>query len=157
MRKAKLSAIEEKIFEFADPLVANRGFDLVDVSYAREQGKLFLRLFCDKRGGITVDQLAEINEFLDPLLDEEFQLQDLDYFEVSSPGLTRPLTGAKDFARYAGEKIEVKTYAKINGSKNHQGVLLSGDDQHVCIEDDQGQKMDFELKQVAKIERVIEF
>jgi len=35
--------------------------------------------------------------------------------EVSSPGLTRPLKGTKDYQRYIGRLVKIKTYKEIYG------------------------------------------
>ena len=38
-------------------------------------------------------------------------------FEVSSPGLGRPLKKEKDFARSLGEEVEIRTYRAIDRQK----------------------------------------
>lgn len=39
-------------------------------------------------------------------------------FEVSSPGLDRPLKTDRDFERYQGEDVEVHLYAPADGRQN---------------------------------------
>jgi ribosome maturation factor RimP len=43
--------------------------------------------------------------------------------EVSSPGLDRPISRDKDFIKYKGSKVDIKTVQKIAGVKNFHGVL----------------------------------
>ena len=54
--------------------------------------------------------------------------------EVSSPGLTRPLKKEKDFKRSIGKVVEIKTFAKVNGAKEFEGVLKAYDENTVTIE-----------------------
>jgi len=43
--------------------------------------------------------------------------------EVSSPGLNRPLTRDKDFIKYRGSTVRIKTGEKLDGVKNFHGIL----------------------------------
>jgi ribosome maturation factor RimP len=43
--------------------------------------------------------------------------------EVSSPGLDRPLTRDKDFIKYRGSTVRIKTAEKLDGVKNFHGKL----------------------------------
>ena len=44
------------------------------------------------------------------ILDREDYIEDTYIFEVSSPGLGRPLKKEKDFKRSLGEEVEIRTY-----------------------------------------------
>ena len=92
----KRSKTAQKAFDIAEPLVKALGLDLVDVSYAKEGGKMFLRLYVDKRGGVGIDDCETVSKATDSVLEKELGL-DYDYFEVSSPGLTRPLETVSDY------------------------------------------------------------
>jgi ribosome maturation factor RimP len=43
--------------------------------------------------------------------------------EVSSPGLDRPLTRDKDFERYRGSRVRIRSREPIDGSRNFLGTL----------------------------------
>ena len=63
---------------------------------------------------MTVDAVArEMNE----ILDREDFVEDSYVFEVSSPGLGRPLKKEKDYVRSMGKEIEIRTYRAINREK----------------------------------------
>ena len=87
-----------------EPAVAGMGYELVDVQ-ASNGGRL-LRLFIDKPGGINVDDCAAVSRHLTRVL----AVEGIDYerLEVSSPGLDRPLRKEADFARFAGQKAEMR-------------------------------------------------
>ena len=59
--------------------------------------------------------------------------------EVSSPGMDRPLFKARDFERFAGNKVKLKLDGLWNGRRKFGGVLrgIRGDD--VLVEDHQGE------------------
>ena len=114
---AKRSKVAQEAFELAEPVVTGLGFDLVDCSYVKEARGMVLTLYIDKKGGIGIDDCETVSRAVDPVIDEAASI-DPDYFEVSSPGLTRPLETVKDYNRYAGEKIDVSLYQPLDGKKN---------------------------------------
>ena len=96
------------------------GFELVDMQVSN-RGR-FLRIFMDKPGGITVDDCAAVSRHLARVL--EVEGVDYDRLEVSSPGLDRPLRKAADFARFAGQKVDVRMrLADANGRRRYIGRL----------------------------------
>jgi ribosome maturation factor RimP len=100
--------------------LAGMGFELVDAQVSN-RGR-FLRIFMDKPGGITVDDCAAVSRHLARVL--EVEGVDYDRLEVSSPGLDRPLRKAADFARFAGQKVDVRMrLADANGRRRYIGRL----------------------------------
>lgn len=73
------------------PLMEEFGFELVDVEYVKEGGSWYLRAYIDKEGGITVNDCEAVARRMNDLLDEEDFVEESYIFEVSSPGLGRPL------------------------------------------------------------------
>ena len=47
------------------------------------------------------------------ILDEKDYIEDSYIFEVSSPGLGRPLKKEKDFIRSVGQEVEIRTYLSL--------------------------------------------
>ena len=58
----------------------------------------------------------------------------------SSPGLDRPFRTERDFARHAGEKIEVHLYAPFEGAKYYEGTLVSLDDGVIVLQTEKGER-----------------
>ena len=60
----------------------------------------------------------------------EYPIADTYRLEVSSPGIDRPLTRARDFADWAGHEARLSLAAKLEGRKQLAGTLkgLDGDD-----------------------------
>lgn len=155
---SKRNTIEEKVYQALAERLQDQGFVLVDVIYRRENGKLFLRLLVDKPGGISIDECAAINEQFDPVIETELGLKDHDFFEVSSPGLARPLTTDQEFELYRGELVEVKLYQKRDGKKLFTGELCGSDGKQLQIKDEMtGEDLAFDLKDLAKVVRAVRF
>lgn len=108
------------IASVVEPAVAGLGFELVDTQVSG-RGRM-VRVFIDKAGGVSVDDCAEVSHHLARVFAVEGI--DFDRLEVSSPGLDRPLRKAADFARFAGQKVEVRMRAAdANGRRRYVGTL----------------------------------
>jgi ribosome maturation factor RimP len=118
MRSGVASAVRELI----EPTIRGLGYELVDVQRAA-QG--LLRVTVDTAspaGGIGLDDCERISRQLTHLM----AVEQVDYerLEVSSPGLDRPLTGPRDFARFAGSPVRLELKAPLQGRRRFQGRLL---------------------------------
>ena len=103
-----------------EPTLNGLGFELVDAQVSN-RGR-FVRIFMDKPGGITVEDCAAVSRHLSRVL--EVEGVDYDRLEVSSPGLDRPLRKAADFARFAGQKVDVRMrLADASGRRRYIGLL----------------------------------
>ncbi len=154
MSNAKL--YEEKTEALIQPLLEERGFELVDVEYVKEGSDYYLRVYIDKEGGITIDDCVDVSRAFNEILDREDYISDAYIFEVSSPGLDRPLKKEKDFARSIGERVLVKTYQKIDKAKEFYGILKAYDDSAVTIEGEKGE-MVIERKNISIVRLAYEF
>ena len=149
---SRTQAIEQKALELLQPVLDQGGYELVDLEYVREAGTWYLRAYCDKEGGITVDDCEIISRAFETRLDEADLIDEAYILEVSSPGLGRPLKKEKDFQRAMGGPVEVRTYKAVDGEKEFYGTLLSYDADKVVIEleDDAGEKV-FPRTEIALI------
>jgi ribosome maturation factor RimP len=95
------------------------GYELADLELAN-RGRL-MRIFIDKAGGVDVEDCAAVSNQLTRLLVVEGV--DYDRLEVSSPGLDRPLKRPQDFARFVGERAQVKVRLPLNGRRRFVGKL----------------------------------
>ena len=143
-------------FDIAQPIAEQMGLELVDAEYKKEGKDTFLRLYIDRKGGLGIDDCEEFSRTIDPILDEKLK-HDADYFEVSSPGLTRPLTTPADYRRYEGEKLDVTLFKPIEDSKNLTASIKNGGDTEVTLIREDGSEITIEYKEIAKAVRHIEF
>ena len=102
------------------------GYELVDVSYEKENGGMSLIFTIECDAGVTIDDCEKVTKVIDPLLDELNPTDDKPYtLVVSSPGLDRPLKTDRDFKKNLGNEVEINLFAKIDGKKAFTGTLKS--------------------------------
>ena len=96
---SKRETYETRTEELITPILDRMNFELVDVEYVKEGGTWYLRAYIDKEGGITVNDCEAVAREMNEILDREDFVEDSYVFEVSSPGLGRPLKKEKDYIR----------------------------------------------------------
>ena len=154
---SKREIYEQKTEELIMPLIEQHQFELVDVEYVKEAGTWYLRAYIDKEGGITVNDCEDVAREMNVLLDEEDFIPDAYVFEVSSPGLGRPLKKEKDYIRNMGKELEIRTYKAINRCKEFYGLLKAYDKDTVTIETEDGETIIFNKSEIALIRQAIDF
>ncbi len=151
------SVYEAKTEELILPILERLEFELVDVEYVKEGCIWYLRAYIDKPEGITVNDCEAVAREMNVLLDKEDFIPTSYTFEVSSPGLGRPLKKEKDYIRNLNKKIEIRTYRSINKSKEFYGNLKEYDKDFVKIETEDGEVLEFAKTDIALIRQAIEF
>ena len=153
----KRETYESKVEKYLLPLMEEHSFELVDVEYVKEAGTWYLRAYIDKEGGITVNDCEAVAREMNEILDREDFVEDSYVFEVSSPGLGRPLKKEKDYIRSMGKEVEIRTYRAINREKEFYGILSAYDENTVTIKTEDGTEMTFEKSDIALIRLAFDF
>lgn len=153
----KKSELESMVTEIVSPIIAKYNYELVDVEYAKEGPNMFLRVFIDKLGGVTIDDCQKVSEQLSNLLDEKDPIQDNYFLEVSSPGLDRPLKNNEDLDRSINKDIEISLYRQLNGKKKYIGKLIDFDDENILIKDEKNDEIEINREIISKINLAIKF
>ena len=148
--------IEKLVYEMALPIAQRLGYELVEAEYVKEGPNWFLRIYIDKPGGITIDDCQAMNDEIGPVIDREDPIEGSYFFEVSSPGLDRPLKSERDFEKYKGELVEVNLFAPVNGSKHYEGELIGKIDGMIVIKGKDGE-ISFAADGVSVVKRIIIF
>ncbi len=130
--------VTERARAIASPLLQELGLELVDVEFRREAGGWILRVYLDKRGGVTLQDCQRVSEELSDLLDVEDLVGHPYSLEVSSPGLDRPLGREADFLRFVGERVRVTTSQAIEGQRRFLGTLKGYEGGRVVLEREDG-------------------
>ena len=154
---SKRELYETRTEELITPILERMNFELVDVEYVKEGGTWYLRAYIDKEGGITVNDCEAVAREMNEILDREDFVEDSYVFEVSSPGLGRPLKKEKDYIRSMGKEVEIRTYRAINREKEFYGILSAYDESTVTIETDDGGTLTFEKTDIALIRLAFDF
>jgi ribosome maturation factor RimP len=141
-----------RVCQLAAPLAANEGLEIIDIELKPEGGRSgrVLRLYLDKEGGPSLDELSRVSRGLSDLLDEHEDVVDGPYtLEVSSPGINRPLKRPEHFSRFVGKKIRVRTREMINGRRSFLGELLEVSAEKIAVKQD-GTRWEIAFSQIDK-------
>jgi ribosome maturation factor RimP len=142
--------IVDVIKNLTERILTSEGMELVDMEFRQEGRKWVLRLFIDREGGVTLDDCVNISRQVGVALDVEDCIDRRYLLEVSSPGINRPLTRDRDFIKYAGKKVRIKTDEPIDGSRNFSGILAGFDDGVVSLTNDENKTVRIERKNIIK-------
>lgn len=148
--------VEDILYELCMPILDEYKFEFIDVEYKKEGGQWYLRLFIDKDGGITVDDCQLVSEALSDKLDEADPIEHAYIFEVSSPGIERPLKTDRDYKRSLNKDLEVKFYEPFEGKKIIEAELLGFDEKKVVLRYD-GKNIEIDKGIIAIMKPLIKF
>lgn len=148
--------VEDIVYDIAKPIVDRHGFELVEVEYKKEGADWYLRIYLDKEDGITIDDCQSVSEVVSDLLDEADPIDHSYIFEVSSPGIDRPLKTERDYRKNTDKPVEVKLFSPLNGKKVVEGILRGYTSDKVEMEIE-GKTIEIERNSIALIKPVIKF
>jgi ribosome maturation factor RimP len=124
------------LWRLIEPVLEPEGFELVELEYKREGSRSVLRLFIDGPNGVTLDNCELVSRQVSALLDIEDPIEHRYHLEVSSPGINRVLRKEKDFIRFAGSQIRLKTRRKVGGRRNFLGILKGVENSMIILDID---------------------
>jgi ribosome maturation factor RimP len=121
-----MGLVEDRVREIAERVAASSGFEVVEVELRGGGKSRMLRVFLDKPAGITHEDCANFSREIGTILDVENVVPGASYvLEVSSPGLDRKLTRAKDFERFVGSQVKLMTREPVHDNRHFEGRLES--------------------------------
>ena len=148
--------IAEQVWDFLLPVVNNLGYYLWDVEYVKEGSEWYLRITIDSEDGITLDDCETVHRAIDPVLDEHDPIENAYHLEVSSPGIERVLRTPEHIEAFAGEEVEVKLFAPINGKKSFRAILGGIKNGVVSFTVDD-ESLEIEHKKISRMTTVFDF
>jgi len=134
------SSVEAAAEAVVRPIVESHGFVLWDVWFAKEGAKWYLRVFIDKAEGVSLDDCEAVDGLINAELDKQDFIDRVDYVEIGSAGLERPIRRAAQLEPSVGKKVKVKTYKLVEGapSKAFSAVLDGFDGENITVNGDFG-------------------
>lgn len=130
-------ALVNEIYEMVKPIADELNYDIYHVEYVKENGELYLRIYIEKDGGITLSDCEAISRRVSDLMDEKDPIKDPYFLEVSSPGLNRTLFTEEHYKRFIGREVMVKFTKSVDGKKNIKGILKEVNEDSIVVEADQ--------------------
>jgi len=153
----KKEIYENKTETLITPLIKANNFELVDVEYVKEGSTSYLRIYIDKEDGITVEDCTLLSRAFNLILDTNDYIDDAYIFEVSSPGLMRPLKKDKDFQRNLGKQVEIKLFKALEKQKEFEGELKSFDKDNIVVMMEDEKEITFKRIDIALIRLAFDF
>jgi ribosome maturation factor RimP len=147
--------LDEALARQIETRVEALGFELVELEQAGSKTRPLLRLRIDVQGpepgrGVSLEDCARVSRAVEGFLDEQGNVGDRYVLEVSSPGLERPLVKARDYERFAGKEIAIKTSQPVGDlGKRVEGVLRGISDDRVQL-DVGGRTIEIPRKEIKK-------
>lgn len=120
-----------------EAIVEGMGFELWGYEYLPRRRQSLLRVYIDRREGVTLGDCGRISHQLSGALDVEDPIGMPYVLEVSSPGLDRLLLNADHFQRFAGEKVKIKLKWLVEGRRNIAARLVGVKDDQVLVDEPQ--------------------
>lgn len=133
----KNDALVNEIYEMVKPIADELNYDIYHVEYVKENGELYLRIYIEKDGGITLSDCEALSRRVSDLMDEKDPIKDPYFLEVSSPGLNRTLFTEEQYKRFIGREVMVKFTKSVDGKKNIKGILKEVNEDSIVVEADQ--------------------
>jgi ribosome maturation factor RimP len=151
-----MGKVREEVEKLVLPILEEEGMELVDIEYKMGKGRGILRLYIDKPEGVKIDDCERVSKKIDPILDRSDIIRGHYFLEVSSPGLDRPLKREKDFKRFMGRLIKVKTFSPIDNQKTFVGTLKDYKEEIITLETREGKIIQISLGNITKANLEIE-
>jgi ribosome maturation factor RimP len=123
-RLTRETGLEARIAHIVEPIANHLGYELVRVKVSGLNG-MTVQIMAERPDGtMTVEDCEALSREVSPALDVADPISREYHLEISSPGIDRPLTRAKDFSVWAGHEAKVEMEQAIDGRKRFRGVLL---------------------------------
>ena len=148
---AKKERSIDHVTAISKQLADDMRLELVETAFEKEPAGIYLRIYLDKPGGISLDDCENYHRAVQPLVANE----EYDFLEVCSPGIDRPIKTDRDVKKALGSEVEIRLYKPRDGQKEFKGVLLSFDEAgyHVRMSD---REMLFPVRDVALARRFVD-
>ena len=123
-------ALKDQISELVTPAVSDQGFYLEDVHVATPGSHRIVTCIVDGDASLNLDQVTTISRVISELLDEASFMGEMPFtLEVTSPGVDRPLTQPRHFAKNIDRLLKI---VKLDGGEV-TGRILSNTDHDVTL------------------------
>jgi ribosome maturation factor RimP len=148
-KQASVTELLRRIEDIVAPTVVGMGYELVRVAMSKG-GTLQIMIEPADGRAMDVEACAVLSRALSAVLDVEDPMPGSYTLEVSSPGIDRPLTRPKDFARWAGHIARLETAAPVEGRRRFKGTLLGLDGDLVKLRLEDGKEAEVPLSAVSR-------
>ena len=123
-------SLTQSITDLISPAVTEAGFFLEEVQIASPGSHRIVTCIVDGDASLNLDQVTSVSRVISELLDEAPFMGETPFtLEVTSPGVDRPLTHPRHFAKNVDRLLKI---IKLDGSEI-TGRILSNTDHDVTL------------------------
>ncbi|TVP99138.1 MAG: ribosome maturation factor [Balneolaceae bacterium] len=127
----------DAIKQIAGPIVEAAGLFLVDVEIKHQKIPELWILVDSEHEGVNLDSCSKISNELGNELDENSSFQGRFRLNVSSPGLSRPLSDNRQYPKNKGRQAKVK-FTKEDNYHSIEGVISDVTNTHIFVQTPDG-------------------
>lgn len=143
--------VQELVYALVQPIVEEKGLELVGVEFVKEGPNWYLRIYIDKDGGVDHEDCQSVSRVVSDLLDRADPIAQSYFLEVSSPGIERILQTERDFERFQARRVTVQTYTPVAGTKKLQGKLGPVEGQTLGLQLEDGRMLQIPRDKIAQV------
>tara|TARA_B110000014_G_C19614266_1_gene324968 strand:+ start:72 stop:515 length:444 start_codon:yes stop_codon:yes gene_type:complete len=124
--------------------IRSLGLDIWGIEFFGKHKNQTLRIYIDKKEGVSVDDCEKVSKHVIKLLDVENDFSNKYLLEVSSPGLDRKFFSERQYLDYIDSAIKVRYINNINKKLSVKGILSNVTKEGLLIEsEEKRQKVPF--------------
>jgi ribosome maturation factor RimP len=148
--------LEARIADAILPSLGQLGYELVRVQVSGKERPV-VQVMADRADGAAfrVEDCEAISHAIGAVLDVADPIRGEWTLEVSSAGIDRPLTRAKDWNRYAGHLAQLELSVPVEGRKRFKGIALGADAEVARLRTEDGVEHAFPRGNVRKAKLVL--
>lgn len=152
----RAQGLEARIVAAIAPALVGMGFELVRVAVLGRE-RPTVQIMADRADGspINVNDCETISQGIGAVLDVADLIPGVWTLEVSSPGIDRPLTRAKDWNRFAGHLARAELAVPVDGRRRVSGVVLGADETAARMRLDDGTEIALPLDDIRRAKLVL--
>lgn len=148
--------LEARIADAILPSLGQMGYELVRVQVSGKERPV-VQVMADRADGapFRVEDCEAISHAIGAVLDVADPIRGEWTLEVSSAGIDRPLTRAKDWNRYAGHLAQLELVVPVEGRKRFKGIALGADAEVARLKTEDGAEHAFPRGNIRKAKLVL--
>lgn len=142
--------LQSTLKEISEPIVLQSGLFLVDVEIKQNKQPEIWILVDSETGGVNVDTCSQISRAIGFEIESKELFKNPYRLNVSSPGLGRPLTDKRQYAKNRGRNAKVK-YTHGDEYITEDGLLIEVDESGFTLRVDHGEEKKIGFENVIEV------
>lgn len=142
------NSTEEQVINIAKSIIKQEDIFLLDVEIKNANLLEVWILLDSEQGGVNVDTCSKISRELANIFEEQNIFSSAYRLNVSSPGLSRPLSDIRQYPKNKGRTVKVK-FKTEEGYEKIEGILDDVNDEHLVVKTD-GHRKEIDFNNVVE-------